>query len=370
MRYIVSALLIPVCVVAAPVMDGSATDIPYFETDALPILQRNCVSCHGVGTPQAGLVLATYEGIIKGSTNGQVIVPFKPLQSRLVRMISGLHETVMPPDPVPRLGLDDADRLVRWIAYGALSRGDSEHPEAGPSHVSTRDEDRPALALLQQDAIAGPYFDTDVLPILERHCLVCHGRENPLGTLSLATYAGAMVGSATGKVVVPGRESVSPLVRAVLGTDGRVMPPDPLPRLSDTESAVIRQWVKNGAQLTRIVGWPEVDAHDSGEASAAPLFETSILPILKERCVGCHGGKEPKSGLYLGSYDGVMKGGTGGRAIAVGDSQKSHLYKRITGQANPRMPASPFPALREDQIAAIREWIDNGAPTQSARQRQ
>src|SRR5262249_23646185 len=38
------------------------------------------------------------------------------------------------------------------------------------------------------------------------------------------------------------------------------------------------------------------------------------------------------------------------------------IYKRITGQVEPAMPMAPVPPLTAEEIAAVRDWINGGAP--------
>jgi len=51
---------------AAPGGAGIPDGEPRFETDVLPILEANCVSCHGRGARQAELDLRTRAGLLRG----------------------------------------------------------------------------------------------------------------------------------------------------------------------------------------------------------------------------------------------------------------------------------------------------------------
>src|SRR5688572_21060817 len=46
-----------------------------FKNDILPILEGRCAKCHGGEFPTEGLSIATYETLMAGSQNGQVIIP-------------------------------------------------------------------------------------------------------------------------------------------------------------------------------------------------------------------------------------------------------------------------------------------------------
>ncbi|MBV8071693.1 MAG: DUF1553 domain-containing protein [Acidobacteriaceae bacterium] len=102
-------------------------------------------------------------------------------------------------------------------------------------------------------------------------------------------------------------------------------------------------------------------------------YPQKIAPILQQSCVKCHGPEMSMGKLRLDSEAGILRGGASGPAILPGKSAGSLLVKRILGLTDaPRMPMSGDP-LSEEQIAAIRAWIDQGAfmaaePVASAKQ--
>lgn len=58
-----------------------------FAKEVLPILQQNCVKCHGGDKTEASLVLKDYSGVMAGSENGPVVVPGDAGQSELVKLV-------------------------------------------------------------------------------------------------------------------------------------------------------------------------------------------------------------------------------------------------------------------------------------------
>ncbi|HEX6435997.1 MAG TPA: DUF1549 domain-containing protein, partial [Candidatus Binatia bacterium] len=66
------------------------------------------------------------------------------------------------------------------------------------------------------------------------------------------------------------------------------------------------------------------------------------------------------SSLRLDSRDGLIKGGAKGPAIVSGNSAQSRLIQMVAHAAQPSMP--PGKKLPDDDIAALRAWIDAGAP--------
>src|SRR5690348_17116609 len=60
---------------------------PLFKTEILPVLEKNCVACHGPAQKMAKLDLSTFAGMMQGSSSGPVIVPGKPERSLLWKLI-------------------------------------------------------------------------------------------------------------------------------------------------------------------------------------------------------------------------------------------------------------------------------------------
>ena len=89
-------------------------------------------------------------------------------------------------------------------------------------------------------------------------------------------------------------------------------------------------------------------------------FDIDIRPLLKERCIECHGPEKQKADLRLDAKPHAFKGGESGPAILVSKSADSPLFKRITATGDERMPPKGEP-LTSVQISNIKAWIDAGA---------
>ncbi len=90
-------------------------------------------------------------------------------------------------------------------------------------------------------------------------------------------------------------------------------------------------------------------------------FDEQIRPLLKEHCLKCHSAQTIKGGLRLDAPSVAFQGGDSGEVIVPGKSSSSELYRRVsTTDPDERMPPKEG-ALTETQIAAIRDWIDQGA---------
>src|SRR5215469_14977480 len=94
------------------------------------------------------------------------------------------------------------------------------------------------------------------------------------------------------------------------------------------------------------------------------VSEKEGLGVL-QRCLQCHGPALQMSKLDLSTREGMLKGGDHGVALVPGNAEESLIYKRITGQVKPAMPLAPVSALTNEEIAAVRDWINAGAPMSS-----
>ncbi len=208
-------------------------------------------------------------------------------------------------------------------------------------------------------------FAKDIAPIFEASCVKCHGPESVQGKLRLDSAAGILRGGASGKVFIPGNSKDSLLVKRITGSQvGPRMPlgGDPLP---DDKIQLIRAWIDGGAftpaELSAAKSSAEPVAAHAAAAKESPLFAGQIRPILAARCYQCHGPDVQQNGLRLDSLAALLKGSGNGPVIVPGDSEHSPLVRRLRGLDKPQMPYGG-PVLSAEQIALIRQWIDQGAP--------
>jgi hypothetical protein len=89
-------------------------------------------------------------------------------------------------------------------------------------------------------------------------------------------------------------------------------------------------------------------------------YDEHIKPIFRQHCLKCHGDDQQKAGLNLQSFEAVLKGGSGGKAVVPGRASASLLYQAITAEeAEARMPPNS-PPLPEAQVKLILAWITDG----------
>ncbi|MEO1999357.1 MAG: DUF1549 domain-containing protein, partial [Planctomycetaceae bacterium] len=98
------------------------------------------------------------------------------------------------------------------------------------------------------------------------------------------------------------------------------------------------------------------------KAASRVQFARDVQPILKQRCLKCHGPAKQEGGLRVDTRDSLLRGGESGQpAISAGNSQRSRLMQLITHiDPDQRMPPSGL-ALNPKQVMDIRTWIDQGA---------
>ena len=100
---------------------------------------------------------------------------------------------------------------------------------------------------------------------------------------------------------------------------------------------------------------------------AAVDFEKQIAPVLEQNCLACHGAKKGNAGLRLNTREAAFKGGWGGKAIIPQNAAQSPLYLTLEIPSDKAKAMPPGRQLPAAQRAAIKQWIDEGAPWPEAR---
>jgi len=115
------------CLVIADVSTPSAqlcaAEPQSFSEDILPIFKGRCVSCHqtgGAGYEKSGLDLTTYEGLMKGTKFGAMVVPRDPEGSNLMWLLDWrASPEVRMPHGSKKLSICDRNAIRAWIREGA-----------------------------------------------------------------------------------------------------------------------------------------------------------------------------------------------------------------------------------------------------------
>lgn len=275
-----SACAVALAVAAMPseVVSASGPATPdaasqqFYASQVTPVLQKNCLSCHDAAKTKGGLRLDSYTGIFKGGEDGPVIAKGDPANSMLIQAVQRTGDLMMPPKSV--LDPADVNTLIAWVRAGAAGMDPAIPAAPGTSPTETAAAGAPAekgtattsgatvkLASLTVDS---DYFENKVRPIFANSCYSCHTDEAD-GGFQLDTKSNFAKGGDHGVEVVPGDLDKSRLIQAVEQI-GSLKMPKKGPKLSDADIAVLKAWVKAGAQ------WP---AH-----AAAPLGTTATTGII------------------------------------------------------------------------------------------
>lgn len=92
-----------------------------FSKEVLPVLNRECGSCHRGSAAPGGYSLESAEQLLGGGRHGKAVVPGKSADSTLVKYLTGQLKPQMPPGkPLP---LDTVAIIRRWIDEGAKIDG-------------------------------------------------------------------------------------------------------------------------------------------------------------------------------------------------------------------------------------------------------
>ena len=150
-----------------------------FKEKVAPIFEANCVFCHGGKIQRSGLDLRTLESVMKGGGRGPLVIPGKPEQSLLYKVLTHAEEPKMP-QGMEKLSDADIAVIAEWIR--GLSPSLAPAPEPGApiraGGYSVTDEDRqfwsfrkpqrPAVPAVKNRAWVRNEIDAFVLNRLEK----------------------------------------------------------------------------------------------------------------------------------------------------------------------------------------------------------
>ena len=113
----------------------------FYAKNIHPIFDANCVSCHGESKVSGGLRLDSYDGLMRGGSDGAVIISGDPDRSLLLKRVTlpEGHKQLMPAEGKPRLSAGQIAWLRAWIQQGSSP---SNVTVAGVS-IPSRESDAP-----------------------------------------------------------------------------------------------------------------------------------------------------------------------------------------------------------------------------------
>ena len=112
-------LLAAICLTGLMSMVTRADEQLDYERDVFPILQSYCLGCHTADEAQGGLVMESHAELMAGGESGVSVTAGSPASSRLLLMIRGKIEPVMPPEGETRPSDEEIEILTAWVEQGA-----------------------------------------------------------------------------------------------------------------------------------------------------------------------------------------------------------------------------------------------------------
>ena len=89
-----------------------------FSSEVLPIFNK-CMPCHSSQNATAGLVLDSYDGLMKGGVSGSPVTKGDAADSLIIKRVTADGFGPMPPAGDP-LTSEEIETLKTWIDAGAL----------------------------------------------------------------------------------------------------------------------------------------------------------------------------------------------------------------------------------------------------------
>lgn len=124
-------------------------------------------------------------------------------------------------------------------------------------------EFRQQLEGLLKDSNQWVSFSQQVAPIFRDRCVACHNSKKPKGQYNMSSYALIMGPGESGRAVIPGKSSESPLFQLIVDHS---MPQDAQPLDADSIE-LVRRWIDFGARL------------DVGVSATDELYRITPRPI-------------------------------------------------------------------------------------------
>jgi hypothetical protein len=128
-----------------------------------------------------------------------------------------------------------------------------------------------SIILAPSILLAAPDFDGEIRPLLQEHCVQCHGQKKQKADLRLDAKVHAFKGGESGPAIVAAKSAESPLFKRITASGDERMPPDGEP-LSEAQIAMIKTWIDSGAD------WPET-AEDKAAAIDPRIQHWAYQPL-------------------------------------------------------------------------------------------
>jgi mono/diheme cytochrome c family protein/uncharacterized membrane protein len=215
--------------------------------------------------------------------------------------------------------------ILVWTAHqgGSLTHGSNYLTQYMPASLQ-----RIGALTSVNAAVPNPdsFYARRIHPLLDSHCVSCHGAGKVQGGLRLDTYEGLLRGGKSGPAVVPNQPEKSMMLTRVTlpATDKHFMPAEGRTPLGPDEIASIRAWVQQGASSTATVIAGVANPPASDSPPPQPVGDYSALSGEIEQMRRSQGAKllavssTPSDGLILNTFD---------AATSFDDAQLAQMQK-------------------------------------------
>lgn len=107
-------------------------------------------------------------------------------------------------------------------------------------------------------------------------------------------------------------------------------------------------------QFAPPLGATKVEAPRAGSVT----FD-QVQRFFSQNCTRCHSGGQPKAGLNLSGYEGIMAGSHKGAVVVAGQPDNSRVLQVLRPGGSPKMP--PQGSVSKDNVDMLAKWIADGA---------
>ncbi len=298
-----------------------------FDKSVWPILQANCIACHSANMASGGVDLSSYAKITPYVKNG-----------KLYGSITHASGYSPMPSSTMKLNVCDITIIRKWIR-GSSPSG-SILVDINPINpvnpvINIPSVQPPSLVTCSPDTV---YFKQKILPLIVSNCAMsgCHDAISKKDGVILTDYTNIM------REVKISNPTSSELYKSLIATGEDRMPP--AGSLPAEQINSVLTWIKQG------------DKNNSCDASATNCvttnisFKSTVQPILKTNCVGCHSGTKPSGNIDLTTYTQVQKYAVNGK-----------LYGSIAHQTGFIPMPSATSTLSTCEVSQIKSWINSGS---------
>lgn len=216
-----------------------------FEQEVAPIIQENCLNCHGANNPRGNLRLNTYANMGRGGQSGPLLLPRIPQRSHIMARLTTDNDQARMPKSGERLSDEEINIIGRWIAGGAEFDGEDMTAPIGQSAVPPK----PEVKVVMADGSETVSFKDDIAPWIVNVCSGCHNGRRKSGGYDLSTFETLLQGGESGTTVVPGDPDGSYIVDLVLRQDPLKMPAGNMVNLKRSQAVALETWIKEGAHF-------------------------------------------------------------------------------------------------------------------------